>query len=593
MAIERGTVIDGKYEILKQIGKGGMSVVYLAMDLRLNKQWAVKVIQRKGIGKNNEVVLNKVPDDTELMKRLDHPAIPRIVDIIDKEEDPQIYIVMDYVEGESLDKILEEYGAQSQDLVIDWAKQICDTLAYLHSQKPPIIYRDMKPANIMLKPEGNLKIIDFGISREYKEQNLADTTVLGTKGYAPPEQFGSRQTDARSDIYALGMTMHHLVTGVDPRKNDYVPIKQWNPSLMDGLEIIIDKCVQMDPDDRYQNCNELMYDLEHVELLGIEYKKKQKRKLMTFVISLALAVIFAISGFAGMAIKHANDTNTYDKYVSSNGYIDSAVDENSIAEACFKAIEIDGTRIEAYEKYIEKSTDAGKLLTYSFDETDKDNNVKSGTYDINRYAKYFSENLDKLKAQPNFDKLAFDTGYAIFNLSEDDSELSSALSAQTYFKYVLEIGEVSDYYNIANSFNNVCQFYNDYANSEKTGNESTKEDYEKLIDSIAYCVDGDNLAKGFDFDRNESFVKLTLYNQFANLLNANAQYFAGTGVSADSVKAVYDTIYNNTEAIVVSAEVNNNLKTGILDKLNPNNGTYTRALERAYDNAANSQGRGQ
>ena len=108
MAIERGSVIDGKYEILKQIGKGGMSVVYLAMDLRLNKQWAVKVIQRKGVGKNNETVLNKVPDDTELMKRLDHPAIPRIVDIIDKEDDPQIYIVMDYVEGNSLDKILDE-----------------------------------------------------------------------------------------------------------------------------------------------------------------------------------------------------------------------------------------------------------------------------------------------------------------------------------------------------------------------------------------------------------------------------------------------------------------------------------------------------
>ena len=103
--------------------------------------------------------MNKVPDDTELMKRLDHPAIPRIVDIIDKEDDPQIYIVMDYVEGESLDKVLEEWGAQSEEVVIDWAKQICDTLGYLHSQKPPIIYRDMKPANIMLKPEGNLLVI--------------------------------------------------------------------------------------------------------------------------------------------------------------------------------------------------------------------------------------------------------------------------------------------------------------------------------------------------------------------------------------------------------------------------------------------------
>lgn len=234
MALERGAVIDGKYEILKQIGKGGMSVVYLAMDLRLNKQWAIKVIQRSGIGKNNEIVLNKVPDDTELMKKLDHPAIPRIVDIIDRKDDPQIYIVMDYVEGDSLDKIVSEYGAQSEEIVIDWAKQICDTLNYLHSQKPPIIYRDMKPANLMLKPEGNLKIIDFGISREYKEQNLADTTVMGTRGYAPPE-LGSRQTDARSDIYSLGMTLHQLITGVDPRKNDYVPIRQWNLSFRRGL----------------------------------------------------------------------------------------------------------------------------------------------------------------------------------------------------------------------------------------------------------------------------------------------------------------------------------------------------------------------
>lgn len=592
MALERGAVIDGKYEILKQIGKGGMSVVYLAMDLRLNKQWAVKVIQRKGIGKNNEVVLNKVPDDTELMKRLDHPAIPRIVDIIDKEEDPQIYIVMDYVEGESLDKILDEYGAQSQDLVIDWAKQICDTLGYLHSQKPPIIYRDMKPANIMLKPEGNLKIIDFGISREYKEQNLADTTVLGTKGYAPPEQFGSRQTDARSDIYALGMTMHHLVTGVDPRKNDYVPIKQWNPSLMDGLEIIIDKCVQMAPEDRYQNCNELMYDLEHVELLGIEYKKMQKRKLMTFVISLALAVIMAFAGIFGMVIKHKTDSNTYDKYVAPNGYIDSAVDQNSIAEACFKAMEIDGTNIKAYEKYIEKSTDAGMLLTYSFNETDEDNNVKSGTYDINRYAKYFSENLEELKKDENFDKLAFETGYAIFNLSSE-SELSAALSAQTYFKYVLEIGESSSYFNIANSFNEVCQFYNDYANSETTGNESTKDDYDKLIENIAYCVDGDNLSKGFDLDKKESFVKLTLYERFANLLNSNVQYFASTGVSIESVQDVYSAIYENTNAITVSAEVNKKMQNSIISNLNPNDGKYIRALERAYDNAANAEGRGQ
>ena len=202
---QNGTVIDNKYEILKMIGKGGMSVVYLAMDKRLNKQWAVKEIKKESNGKNNEVIVQSLLAEANLMKRLDHPSLPRIVDIIDNGK--TIYVVMDYIEGEPLDKILNEYGAQPQELVIEWAKQLCDVLDYLHSQSPPIIYRDMKPANIMLKPEGNLKVIDFGIAREYKELNLADTVSLGTKGYAAPEQFGGKgQTDARTDIYCLGVT---------------------------------------------------------------------------------------------------------------------------------------------------------------------------------------------------------------------------------------------------------------------------------------------------------------------------------------------------------------------------------------------------
>ena len=293
---EIGTVIDGKYEVLREIGRGGMSVVYLAMDTRLNKQWAVKEIRKKGNGKNDEVVVNSLLAEANLMKRLDHPSLPRIVDIIDN--GLTIYVVMDYIEGESLDKILNEYGAQSEEMVIGWAKQLCDALGYLHSQKPPIIYRDMKPANVMLKPEGNIKIIDFGIAREYKEQNLADTTVLGTKGYAPPEQY-SGQTDARSDIFALGMTMHHLLTGIDPRSGEaYAPVRQWNPELSEGIEIIIDRCVEPAAENRYQSCSDLLYDLEHPELITKGFKKKQKRKLWSFIISLSLCIIMSIAGVA-------------------------------------------------------------------------------------------------------------------------------------------------------------------------------------------------------------------------------------------------------------------------------------------------------
>lgn len=344
---EVGYVIDGKYEILKEIGRGGMSIVYLAMDKHLNKQWAVKEIRKKGNGKNDEVVVNSLLAEANMMKKLDHPSLPRIVDIIDN--GVTIYVVMDYIEGESLDKILSEYGAQPEDLVINWAKQLCDALSYLHSQKPPIIYRDMKPANVMLKPEGNIKIIDFGIAREYKEQNLADTTVLGTKGYAPPEQY-SGQTDPRSDIYAVGMTMHHLLTGIDPRNGEpYASVRQWNPELSEGVEIIIDKCVEPASENRYQTCADLLYDLEHPELITRGFKKKQKRKLSAFICATVFAVVFGIVGLvcSNMAVSIKN--NNYDVLtdVAESSSLEDKIDSYQRAIAIYPA------DVTAYIKMLE------------------------------------------------------------------------------------------------------------------------------------------------------------------------------------------------------------------------------------------------
>ena len=198
-----------------------------------------------------------------MLKRLSHPNLPSIIDVIEDEE--TLLIVMDYIEG-ILSKALNEYGAQPQELVVEWAKQLCDVLGYLHTRKPPIIYRDMKPSNIMLKPDGNITLIDFGTAREFKEKNLADTTCLGTVGYAAPEQFGGQgQTDARTDIYCLGATLYHLVTGCNPCEPPYEIrlIREINPTLSSGLEKIIHKCTQKNPEERYQSCAELMSCLEH------------------------------------------------------------------------------------------------------------------------------------------------------------------------------------------------------------------------------------------------------------------------------------------------------------------------------------------
>lgn len=292
-----GNVIDGKYEILKEVGRGGMSVVYLAMDNRLNKQWAIKEIKKKGTNSENQIVVQSLLSEANLMKRLDHPNLPRIVDII--ENGQTIYIVMDYIEGEPLDKILKNKGAQPEEAVIEWGIQLAEVLDYLHTRQPAIIYRDMKPANVMLRPDGSIKLYDFGIAREYKEQNSSDTVSLGTKGYAAPEQFGGMgQTDARTDVYGLGVTLYHLVTGKNPCEPPYeiLPIRDVNPQLSSGLEYVIKRCTQLNPEERFQSCLEVLFALNHLDEIGEPHRKRQKSKLNKFIVSVACTLVMTLAG---------------------------------------------------------------------------------------------------------------------------------------------------------------------------------------------------------------------------------------------------------------------------------------------------------
>lgn len=465
---EIGSVIDGKYEILRKIGQGGMSVVYLAMDTHLNKQWAVKEIRKKGNGKDDVVIVNSLLAEANMMKKLDHPSLPRIVDIIDNGE--TIFVVMDYIEGESLDKILLEYGPQPEELVIAWAKQLCDVLSYLHSQKPPIIYRDMKPANIMLKPEGNIKIIDFGIAREYKEQSLADTTVLGTKGYAPPEQY-SGQTDARSDIFALGMTMHHLLTGIDPRGGEkYVPVRMWNPELSEGIEIIIDKCVQPAAENRYQNCSDLLYDLEHPDLITEDYKRIQKRKLRAFVISGTLAVALAAAGITCRVTAKTINNNDYENLVSVSE--STSVDEK--IDSYMKAIDIYPEKLDAYEKMLTAYEDDGIFGK-------KQNDQFLGIYNRNK-AKFDTSSKE-------YAELNYQIGMMYFNYyTDEDGSYSFSNRVQkaiSFFEVNAKNENISPDFKekkISDCYYQICSFYKTYILNSATVEEASKENYEQLLD---------------------------------------------------------------------------------------------------------------
>lgn len=346
--LETGTLVDGKYKILSQIGQGGMSVVYLAMNEKANKQWAVKELRKEGV-QNYELVKQGLIGEINLLKKLKHPNLPSIVDVIDW--DGSLLIVMDYIEGRHLESIVKEYGAQKQEDVLEWGKQLCHVLAYLHSRKPPVIYRDMKPSNVMLKPEGRVMLIDFGAAREFKKHSGSDTTSLGTQGYAAPEQYGGQgQTDARTDIYCLGATLYHLLTGHNPGEPPYemYPIRAWNQSLSSGLEEIILKCTQKNPDDRYQTCGELLYALEHYQELDMEYKKKQKIQWYGF---LASVFITAVSGTAAVffaASGHKLKTNTYEAYVAEAESL-VTTDPKQCIEYYENAVNLHPGRGDAYE----------------------------------------------------------------------------------------------------------------------------------------------------------------------------------------------------------------------------------------------------
>ena len=180
-----GDVIKGRYKILSVIGKGGMSRVYLAADLQLtNKQWAVKEVDRNATDPTGRPIEQSLASEAELLSKLDHPNIVDIVDI-EKTED-FIYVIMDHVEGTSLADVVRREGPQSEEDVQKWMLQVCDALGYLHRQDPPIVYRDMKPSNIMLHPDGYIKLIDLGVAREYKDEARKDTIAFGTTGYAAP-----------------------------------------------------------------------------------------------------------------------------------------------------------------------------------------------------------------------------------------------------------------------------------------------------------------------------------------------------------------------------------------------------------------------
>ncbi|MDH7578608.1 MAG: protein kinase [Bacillota bacterium] len=254
------TVLEGRYVIVKTLGRGGMGAVYLALDQRLNNiPVAIKEMSTNAVGHGKlQAAIAAFKKEATMLISLRHPALPRITDFFARGKD-RWYLVMDYIEGETLRAVVQRRGPIPQKEVLDWANQLCSILDYLHSQQPPVIFRDLKPANIMLTPDGKIKLIDFGIARHFRPGLTSDTIAYGSSGFAPPEQYGENQTDPRSDIYALGATLHYLLTGIDPGKNPFSfepPGKFAQVSA--GLESAIMRALELKPENRPANIKEML-----------------------------------------------------------------------------------------------------------------------------------------------------------------------------------------------------------------------------------------------------------------------------------------------------------------------------------------------
>jgi serine/threonine-protein kinase len=267
--LTEGTILNNRYEIIRKIGGGGMGAVYLASDNNLGGVLrAVKEMVQAHIEEDQQdKAINDFKRESMILSSLDHPSIPTIFDYFYDEEESRFYLVMKYISGGDLASRLRAApeGRIDEKAVTEWGVQVTEVLEYLHNQPTTIVYRDLKPSNIMIDGNsGRVMLVDFGIARSISQKEEKGVTAVGTMGYAPPELF-SGNVEPRSDIYSLGSTMFHLMTGADPQSNPLLIFdfqknprpRQINPRLSDQMERILMKAVEYSADLRFRDAAEL------------------------------------------------------------------------------------------------------------------------------------------------------------------------------------------------------------------------------------------------------------------------------------------------------------------------------------------------
>ncbi|WKZ37811.1 MAG: protein kinase [Anaerolineales bacterium] len=274
MTLEKDTLLHNRYRIVEILGQGGMGSVYRAIDENLG----VSIALKENLFTTDEYA-RQFRLEAVILANLRHPNLPRVSDHIVLGDQGQ-YLVMDYIEGEDLRYRMERLGMLSEEEAVHIGAAICDALAYLHTRKPPILHRDIKPGNVKITPDGHIFLVDFGLAKVYQNASQATTTGARamTPGYSPPEQYGTARTDPRTDIYSLGATLYAALSGVIPEDGlaramenaQLTPLRKRNTKISRRLSAAIEKAMAVDPSDRFQLADEFK-----VALLGSKSKTQQ------------------------------------------------------------------------------------------------------------------------------------------------------------------------------------------------------------------------------------------------------------------------------------------------------------------------------
>ena len=425
--LPEGTLLENRYKIIKRLKKGGMGSVYKASDSKLDCICAVKELLPSGSSREEKENATKwFNREAKLLAKLDHPNLPKVTDYFISHN--RYYLVMTFIEGKDLDTVLEKEGKPGLpvDKVIKWSKETLQVLDYLHNSDPPIIYRDIKPGNIMLHKDGRIMLIDFGIARAIHQDSNTQQTIIGTLLYTPLEQLQGKAGPA-SDIYALGVTMHHLISGIEPMPLSCEPLIDIMPDIFPELNNIIMKAIKENPRDRYSSAKEM---LDALNFIGKEKMEEKKDNSLTW-------------NNRGVSLcrqrKYEESINCFERALEiSPDYADAFVNKGislsklkkyEEAIECYdKALKIvpkytdawnnKGITLSKQKKYEEAMNCYNTALEFTPDDIDLWNNKGSALFRQAKYDEAITCYRKALKINPNHIKAWNNVGNALYYLGK-------------------------------------------------------------------------------------------------------------------------------------------------------------------------------